>query len=160
MNIQVGGGEINTARLGAIQVRAVDLDLAALSGATLYELGRCFKRNLRKCASALFNKAKKRLRDGLGQIERQLVAEAERRGCPEPGPGAAPLTLTFERVEDAGCFCAFCQGLEQVYLSERAEIPRQGQIERSILDTKSVAFECARFCGLIARAINETEVGE
>jgi len=150
--------EVDTARVTGITVRAVGVDLAGLSGGALFELRRCFGRNARKCRQAILSKAKKRLRDGLGQLEEQLTAEAKRRGLPEPRPGAASLTVIFDGVEDAAYLAAFLEGLEQVYLSERSKIMRQGQVERNILDVRCVAFECSTFVGKIARAIGETRV--
>jgi len=155
--VQVRGVEIDTERLGRIAVRAEGIDLAGLSGGALYELHRNFASTARKYRYAL-SALKKRVRHGVAQIEAQLSAEAGRRRGPEPRPSAVHLTLIFENVEDAGLFAAFLAGLEETYLAARAKTPRQDEMERSICDVKSVGFQCAKFCSLIAAAITETEV--
>jgi len=155
----VRGREIDATRLERITVRALGVDLAGLSAAALVELHRNFATTARKFRYSL-RPVKRGVRHGCVQIKKQLSAEAERRRGPEPKPSAAMLTLTFKSVEDAAYLAAFLEGLEKVYVSERSEILPQGQVERSILDTKSVAFECTKFVGSIAAAITETEVGE
>ena len=151
MKLKIRGREIETGRLVGITVRVEGVELAALSALALYELRRNFASSARKFRHSVLG-AKKRVRRGVDQIAHQLAAEAERRGCPEPRASAAPLTLIFGSVEDAGCLVAFLEGLEQVYLSERAKIAEQGQVERAIL------FECAQFCGTVAAGIKGTEL--
>ena len=157
MKIQLRGREVELARLGEIRVQAVGVDLAELGAGVLYELHRNFASTARRYRLAL-SVTKKSVRRGAAQIAQQLAAEAERRASPPPRPSAASLTVVLKSVEETGYLAAFLAGLEEVYLSERAKIARQDELERNILDIRSIGFECGRFCGHLAAAINESSV--
>jgi hypothetical protein len=159
MKTIIRGKEIETAAVREIRVAVPDADLAALSDVALLDVGRCFAVNARKFRRARFSAMKRSLLGGIEQIGQQLAAELDRRRSLEPGP-AAPLTVIFEGVEAAGYFAAFVGGLAELYVVERAKIAPQGELERSIVDLRAVAFECAEFCRAIAAAIFQTELPE
>ncbi|MBZ5723031.1 MAG: hypothetical protein LAO03_22045 [Acidobacteriia bacterium] len=157
--VTIRGKELDTASLGEIRVAAPDVDLAALSDVALLELGRCFAANGRKCRGRFVGAVKRELRGGIEQIGQRLAAEADRRRSLEPGP-AAPLIVIFKNVEAAAVFASFLEGLRETYISQRAKVAPQGELERSIVDLRAVAFECVEFCRAIAAAIFQTELPE
>ncbi len=152
MRMQLGGREIDTARIGPVEVRMATVDMALLSGAALYELVRCFASTARKCRRAVLRRTRRRVHYVMEQIERQLADEAKRRA--DSRPAAEALLVTFKTVEDAAYLSGFLEGLENVYLSERAKIDHPPVT----LEVRTVAHECSVFCGKLAAAINENEV--
>jgi len=153
----IRGKKLDTASLGEIRIEVTDVDLAKLSQVALLELGRCFARNVKKFRRSLSGRTKKLLRTGIEQLAQQLTAEMERRRRSEPAP-AAPLKVISESIEAAAVFASFLEGLRETYISQRAKVMPQSEIERNIADLKSAAFESGEFCRAIAAAIYQHEI--